>query len=80
MAVGLTTPTEGTLTVLDGQPAGLPDALDQVFGGSVVSMSVTVAGERRVRGQGDVLRDALVPAILWGLGPAQTGRSREPCR
>jgi hypothetical protein len=36
MAVGLTTPTEGTLTVLDGQPAGSPDALDRMFGGSVV--------------------------------------------
>jgi ABC-2 type transport system ATP-binding protein len=30
MAVGLTVPTEGTVTVLDGQHAGVPAALDEV--------------------------------------------------
>jgi ABC-2 type transport system ATP-binding protein len=30
MAVGLTTPTAGTVTVLGGEPAGSPDALDRI--------------------------------------------------
>src|SRR5215469_11463536 len=30
MAVGLTRPTEGTVTVLGGQPAGSPAALDRI--------------------------------------------------
>jgi ABC-type multidrug transport system ATPase subunit len=48
MAVGLTRPTAGTLSVLGGEPAGSPDALDPVARNDFLASVVEAARDDRI--------------------------------
>ena len=74
LAVGLTAPTEGTVTVLGGQPAGSPEALSRVAAGGTALDPEVVTQLFGASRRTDTL-DRLSPREREVLGLMAEGRS-----